>query len=176
MHLESPDSRKRVGPLHCLQILVCYCRTTSASTEPCTSRKMCCPTHCASCCAPCQPLVRAFSGWMRSPPTCTPHPRHTHHRHAKHCERVVPSWLGRGEGGGSEGWRRRCGPWHYIHVYSIESRLIMRVIPPRVSTALVSDSHYWAQGVDSPPVLHFSRCSLLERKRRGGEPSRPRVS
>ena len=29
---------------------------------------MCCPTHCASYCAPCQPLLRAFSGWIRSPP------------------------------------------------------------------------------------------------------------
>jgi len=26
--------------------LVCYCRTTSASTAPYTSRRMCCPTHC----------------------------------------------------------------------------------------------------------------------------------
>ena len=25
---------------------------------------MCCPTHCASYCVPCQPLLRAFSGWM----------------------------------------------------------------------------------------------------------------
>jgi len=33
-----------------------------------TSRRMCCLTHCASYCAPCQPLVRAFSGWIRSPP------------------------------------------------------------------------------------------------------------
>ena len=30
------------------QRLVFYCRTTSASTAPCTSRRMCCPTHCAS--------------------------------------------------------------------------------------------------------------------------------
>ena len=28
--------------------LVFYCRTTSASTAPCTSRRMCCPTRCAS--------------------------------------------------------------------------------------------------------------------------------
>jgi hypothetical protein len=48
--------------------LVCYCRTTSASTAPCTSRRMCCPTHCASHCAPCQPLLRALSGWIRSLP------------------------------------------------------------------------------------------------------------
>ena len=31
----------------------------SASTAPCTSRRMCCPTHCPSHCAPCQPLLRA---------------------------------------------------------------------------------------------------------------------
>ena len=48
--------------------LVCYCRTTSASSAPCTSRRVCGPAHCASYCAPCQPLLRAFSGWIRSPP------------------------------------------------------------------------------------------------------------
>ena len=40
------------------------CRTTRASTAPCSSRRMCCPTHCASYCAPFQPLLRAFSGWI----------------------------------------------------------------------------------------------------------------
>ena len=49
--------------------LVFDCRTTSASTAPCTSRRVCCPTHCASYCAPCQPLLRAFFGWIRSPPS-----------------------------------------------------------------------------------------------------------
>ena len=29
-----------------LERLVFYCRTTSASTAPCTSRRMCCLTHC----------------------------------------------------------------------------------------------------------------------------------
>ena len=48
--------------------LVFYCRTTSVSTAPCKSRRMFCPTHRASYCAPCQPLLRAFSGWIRSPP------------------------------------------------------------------------------------------------------------
>ena len=48
--------------------LVFYCRTTSASTAPCTSRRMCCPMHCASYCVPCQQLLPAFSGWIRSPP------------------------------------------------------------------------------------------------------------
>ena len=54
--------------------LVFYCRTPSSSTTPCTSRRTCCPacTHCASYCAPCQPLLRAFSGWIRSPPLTTP--------------------------------------------------------------------------------------------------------
>ena len=45
-----------------------YCRTTSASTAPRTPRRTCCPTHCASYCAPYQPLLRAISGWIRSPP------------------------------------------------------------------------------------------------------------
>ena len=42
------------------QRLVFYCRTTSASTAPCTSRRLCCPTHCASYGALCQLLLRAF--------------------------------------------------------------------------------------------------------------------
>ena len=49
-----------------VETLVLYCRTTSASTAPCTSRRMCCPTH--SYRAPCYPLLRAFSRWIRSPP------------------------------------------------------------------------------------------------------------
>ena len=55
----SPESRVSypkgaLGPrdFSTLKKLVCYCRTTSASTAPCTSRRMCCPTHCASYCAP----------------------------------------------------------------------------------------------------------------------------
>ena len=51
-----------------LQRLVFHCLTTSASTAPCTSRRMCCPAHCASYCAPCQPLLRAFFEWIQSPP------------------------------------------------------------------------------------------------------------
>ena len=43
--------------------LVIYCQTASTSTAPCTPRRMYCPTHCASHWAPCQPLLRAFSGW-----------------------------------------------------------------------------------------------------------------
>ena len=34
-----------------LERLVFYCRTTSASTAPGTSRRMCCLTHCAAYCA-----------------------------------------------------------------------------------------------------------------------------
>ena len=45
-----------------------HCRTTSASTARYKSRRMCCPTHCASNCAPCQPCLRACPGWIRSPP------------------------------------------------------------------------------------------------------------
>jgi len=36
----------------CFERLVLYCRATSASTAPCTSRRTCCSTHCASYCAP----------------------------------------------------------------------------------------------------------------------------
>ena len=45
--------------------LVFYCRTTIASTAPCTSRRMCCSTHCACDCAPSQSLFRVFPGWIR---------------------------------------------------------------------------------------------------------------
>jgi len=58
--------------------LVFYCRTTSASTAPCTSRRMCSLMHCASYCAPRQPLLPAFFGWIRSPPpTVLTHVHHT---------------------------------------------------------------------------------------------------
>ena len=43
--------------------LVFYCRTISASTAP----KDVLPLRiCANYCAPCQPLLRSFSGWIRS--------------------------------------------------------------------------------------------------------------
>ena len=40
--------------------LVFYCRTTRASTAPCASKRMCCPTHCASYCAPSAVLASIF--------------------------------------------------------------------------------------------------------------------
>ena len=49
------------------QRLVFHCRTISASTAPCAFRRICCSTHCASYCAPCQPLLRVFSGWTQYP-------------------------------------------------------------------------------------------------------------
>jgi len=60
--------RGATSAVYALQRLAFYCRTTSASTAPCTSSRMCCPTHCDSYFAPCQPLLRAFSEWIRSPP------------------------------------------------------------------------------------------------------------
>ena len=39
---------------------IIHCRTSSASAAH--------ATHCATFCTPCQPLLRAFSGWIRSPP------------------------------------------------------------------------------------------------------------
>ena len=55
--------------------MVSYCRTTSTSTAPCTSRRMCCPRHCATYCAPCQPLSRAFF-LMDSISTSNRNPKH----------------------------------------------------------------------------------------------------
>jgi len=40
--------------------LVIYCQTTSVSAAH--------ATHCATYCNPCRPLIRAFSGWIRTPP------------------------------------------------------------------------------------------------------------
>jgi hypothetical protein len=48
-----------------LQKLMFYCRRTSARTAPCTSRRMCCPTHCASYCADLASILR-----MDSTSTC----------------------------------------------------------------------------------------------------------
>jgi len=40
--------------------LVIYCQTTSVSAAH--------ATHCATYCTPCRPLLRAFSGWIQTPP------------------------------------------------------------------------------------------------------------
>ena len=40
--------------------LVIYCQTTGVSAAL--------ATHCATYCTPCRPLIRAFSGWIRTPP------------------------------------------------------------------------------------------------------------
>ena len=46
-----------------LERLVIYCQTTGVSTAH--------ATHCATYCTPCRPLIRAFPGWIRTPPpTC----------------------------------------------------------------------------------------------------------
>ena len=60
-HLEQKKTRQipAVG-LSGRQRLVIYCRTTSVSAAH--------ATHCATFCTPCQPLLRAFPGWIRSPP------------------------------------------------------------------------------------------------------------
>ena len=42
-------------------------RTTSASTAPCTSRRACCPTHCAGDCAPCQQFSDGFNLHLLQP-------------------------------------------------------------------------------------------------------------
>ena len=40
--------------------MVIYCQTTGVSAAH--------ATHCATYCTPCRPLIRAFSGWIRTPP------------------------------------------------------------------------------------------------------------
>ena len=44
--------------------LVIYCQTTGVSAAR--------ATHCATYCTPCRPLIRAFSGWIRTPPPTGP--------------------------------------------------------------------------------------------------------
>ena len=40
--------------------MVIYCQTTGVSAAH--------ATHCATYCTPCRPLIREFSGWIRTPP------------------------------------------------------------------------------------------------------------
>ena len=47
-------------PLLCKRYLYLHRKTTS--TAPCLSSRTCGPTHCARYCAPCQPLLQAYSG------------------------------------------------------------------------------------------------------------------
>ena len=56
------DADRAAGIHRSVERPVVYCRAISASTAPCTSRRMCCLTHCASYCASCPPLSRAFTG------------------------------------------------------------------------------------------------------------------
>jgi len=55
MHAHA-HAASQLEPVQMHEILVFYCRTTSASTAPCTFGRMCYPTHCASYCAPCPPV------------------------------------------------------------------------------------------------------------------------
>ena len=63
-HMASPDSREGKGCFITSQRrperLVIYCQITGASAAH--------ATHCATHCTPCRPLIRAFSGWIRTPP------------------------------------------------------------------------------------------------------------
>ena len=56
--------RTACSPPHCCgaicKRLVMYCQPTSVSTAH--------TTHCDTYCTPCRPLIRAFSGWIRTPP------------------------------------------------------------------------------------------------------------
>ena len=50
-----------------LERLVIYCQTTGVSAAH--------AAHCATYCTPCRPLIRAFSGWIRTPPCALYSPR-----------------------------------------------------------------------------------------------------
>jgi hypothetical protein len=95
-----------------IERLVIYCQTTSVSAAH--------ATHCATHCTPCRPLIRAFSGWIRTPP-----PKEGLHRGGGYgagsrcCQPPAPT-PNAGEphaGGGAfrrrervDGWRApRCG-------------------------------------------------------------------
>ena len=81
------DAENLTAPVVCVclpaQRLLFYCRATFATTSPCTFRRMCCPTHCASYCAPCQPLLREFAYWIRSPPSTSFHVSCQHRNHSR---------------------------------------------------------------------------------------------
>ena len=64
-----PPPRRQHAP----ERLMFYCRTISVSTAPCSSSRTCCPTHWASYCAPCQPLLRAFFQMDSIPTSCGMH-------------------------------------------------------------------------------------------------------
>ena len=62
----SPGDWPRQGKnlaLTVIQRLVFCCRTTSASTAPCASRRMCCPAHRVNNCAQCEPLLLFPNGF-----------------------------------------------------------------------------------------------------------------
>ena len=72
-----------------IERLVIYCQTAGVSAAH--------ATHCATYCTPCQPLIRTFSGWIRTPPPthgrhiCTPprlcRSRDTTIGHLQTCQR-----------------------------------------------------------------------------------------
>ena len=70
-HCSSAGGTQRPHSLHshcsfaapAMERLVIYCQTTGVSAAH--------ATHCAKCCTPCRPLIRAFSGWIRTPPPTT---------------------------------------------------------------------------------------------------------
>ena len=64
--------------------MVIYCQTTGASAAH--------ATHCATYCTPCRPLIRAFSGWIRTPPP-------TEQGNLTAAQTLFSSLRGRGERG-----------------------------------------------------------------------------
>ena len=90
LHGNFPLCRSSAIPL-CLSCtfverLVIYCRRTSASAAH--------ATHCATFCTPCQPPLRAFSGWIRSPPPSpSPLTYETVHTSYHHGPQIPPPTL-----------------------------------------------------------------------------------
>ena len=56
--------QKHLLPFETRSVQRDWCLIAEQPPAPRPSRRMCCPSHCAGYCAPCQSLLRAFSGWM----------------------------------------------------------------------------------------------------------------
>ena len=140
--------------------MVLYCQTTSASTAPCTSRRMCCPAHCAIYCAPYQPLFRDFFGGFIS----TSYTSHAPYRCLAKMENTRQSMLDAG-----------LGFWISGESAEHDSRCV--ICPPRTRHTLEPLAWYWSHWPGRlfnricPPALctssnrDFYRGTSLIRKR-----------
>ena len=62
--------------------MVTYCQTTGVIASH--------ATHCATYCTPCRPLIRAFSGWIRTPPPTSARVRSTPSQFVHHGRAASP--------------------------------------------------------------------------------------